>query len=86
MGAIAPINFEKGLIMPIDFNWKHGLKGNLQTSIEIPNGLSGILHPSIEVPKGVPVLYGYVAIFFLWNTSIILSYKPTSFELFCFKL
>ena len=55
MGAIAPINFEDGLIAPIDFRWKQGLKGNLHPSIENPNGLLSILHPSIEIPNDAPV-------------------------------
>ena len=54
MGAIASIDFEKGLIAPINFLWKQGSKGNLQPCIEIFNGLSGILHPSIEIPYDTP--------------------------------
>ena len=54
MGAIAPIDFEKGLIAPIDFHWKQGLKSNLHSSIEMPNGLLGILHPSIEIHNDAP--------------------------------
>ena len=51
MGAITPIDFENGLIAPIEFRWKQVLKGNLQPSIEICNTLTGILHPSIEIPN-----------------------------------
>ena len=49
MGATAPIDFEKGLIAPINFRWKQGLKGNLHSSIEISYALLGILHPSNEI-------------------------------------
>ena len=38
MSGIAPINFERGLITPINFRLKQGLKGNLHLSIEIPLG------------------------------------------------
>ena len=54
MGATAPIDFEKGLIAPINFRWKQGLKGRLHLSIEIPLGLLGILHPLIEIPNDAP--------------------------------
>ena len=46
---IALINFEKGLIAPIDFHWKQSLKDDLHPSIQIPYGLVAILHPSIEI-------------------------------------
>ena len=49
-----PPIFEKGLIAPINFHWKQGLKGNLHPSIEIPNGLLGALHPSIGIPNDAP--------------------------------
>ena len=54
MDAIEPIDFEKGLIAPIDFHWKQGLKDNLHPSIEYPNGLLGIFYPSIEIPNDTP--------------------------------
>ena len=54
MGAIAPIDFEKDLIAPIEFRWKQELKDSLHPSIEICNALIGILHPSIEIPNDVP--------------------------------
>ena len=54
MGAIAPINFEKGLIATIKFRWKQGQKGNLHPSIDIWSALLGILHPSIEIPYDTP--------------------------------
>ena len=54
MGAIAPINFEKDLIAPIDFSWKEGFKGNLHPIIETPYGLLGILHPLIVIPSDTP--------------------------------
>ena len=51
MGAIAPIDFEKGLTELINFPWNQGSKGILHPCIEILNGLLGILHPSIEIPN-----------------------------------
>ena len=54
MGAVAPIDFEKGLISSINFRWKQGLKGKLHPSIEIPSGFQGILHPLIEIPNDAP--------------------------------
>ena len=54
MGAIAPIDFEKGLTAPINFRWKQESKGILHPCIEILNGLLGILHPSIEIPNDTP--------------------------------
>ena len=61
MGAIAPIDFEKGLIRHIDFRWKQGLKSDLHTWIEITNGLFGLLHPSNEIPNDAPdrILLGF---------------------------
>ena len=55
MGAIVPIDFEKGLSAPINFRRKQGLKCNLYPSIEALNGLLGILHPPIEIPDDAPV-------------------------------
>ena len=49
MGAIAPIDFEKGVLHP-STSWKLGLKGNLHPSIKFPNCWLGLLHPSIEIP------------------------------------
>ena len=54
MGAVAPIDFEKGLIVPINFRRKQGLYGNLNPLIEILNGLLGILHPSIGILNKAP--------------------------------
>ena len=51
MGAIAPLDFEKGLIAPIEFCLN---KGNLHQSIKIRNALLGILHPSIEITNDAP--------------------------------
>ena len=56
MDAIAPIDFEKGLIAPIDFCWKQGLKDNFHQLVRIPFGLLGIMHPSIEIPNDAPGL------------------------------
>ena len=56
MGAIAPIDFEKGLTAPINFLWKQGSKGILHPWIEILNVLLGILHPSIKIPN-TPLMY-----------------------------
>lgn len=54
MGVIAPIDLEKGLIVPIDFRFKQGLEGNLLQLLEVPNGLLGILDPSIQIPNDAP--------------------------------
>jgi len=54
MGVIAPIDLEKGLIVPIDFRFKHWLEGNLLQLLEVPNGLLGILDPSIQIPNDAP--------------------------------
>ena len=54
MGAVAPIEFEKGQIAPIDFHRKQGLKGSLHPSIEIPKDQLGNLHPLIEIPNDAP--------------------------------
>ena len=35
---------------------KHGLKGNLHPSIEIPNSSLGFLDPSIEIPNDAPAV------------------------------
>ena len=51
MGAIVPIDFEKGLSAPINFRRKPWAKCILHPLIEILNGLLGILHPSIEIPN-----------------------------------
>ena len=56
MGTITPIDFKTGPIAPIDFHWKQGLKGNLHSSIEIPNGWSGVSHPLIWIPNNVPAM------------------------------
>ena len=57
MGAFAPIDYQKGLTAPIDFDWKQGLKDNLHPSIEFPIGLLDILHPSIEIPNDFPGVF-----------------------------
>ena len=54
MGAIAPIDFEKGLTAPINFLCEQEWKGILHPCIEILNGLLGILQPSIEIPNDAP--------------------------------
>ena len=62
MGAFAPIDYQKGLTAPIDFDWKQGLKDNLHPSIEFLNGLLDILYPSIEIPYHVPAVFSRVAL------------------------
>ena len=54
MDTSAPIDFEKGLIAPMDFCWKQELRGNLYPSIEIPNIWLEILNPAIEIPNDTP--------------------------------
>ena len=69
MDAIATIDFEKGLIAPIEFRWKQGLKGNFHPSFEIYNALSGILNPSIEIHHDAPDFHNIIRYSKIWNIS-----------------
>ena len=57
MGAVVPIDFEKGLSAPINFRRKPWAKCILHPLIEILNGLLGILHPSIEISNDSPAIH-----------------------------
>ena len=54
MGATAPIDFEKSLIAPIDFDEKPNIMNEFwQFSCENA-GYKETLHPSIKIPKEGP--------------------------------
>ena len=73
MGATAPIDFEKSLIAPIDFDEKpKSIHRFWQFSCE-NEGCKGILHPSIKIPKDCPV---FCILFFTKCLDIIIRVFP----------